>query len=109
MIRTATKLIAPLIQSLIRPHDLEADMDLLLSLDGILLPTSPDLAPPDFQLFTELKQFLIGKHFSNNEEVKEAMEKRLSEVELNVFDEGIKKVVPRLKKCIKVDGYYVDK
>ncbi|KAL1140975.1 hypothetical protein AAG570_000901 [Ranatra chinensis] len=39
--------------------------------------------------------------------VKETMEKRLSVVERSVFDEAIKKLVPKLKKCIEVIGDFV--
>ncbi|KAL1140798.1 hypothetical protein AAG570_000726 [Ranatra chinensis] len=38
------------------------------------------------------------------QEVKKTVEKWLSEVEWNAFDGSIKKLVPRLKKCIEVDG-----
>lgn len=32
-------------------------------------PYSPDLAPSDFYLFLTFKKFLVGKHFSSNEDV----------------------------------------
>lgn len=33
------------------------------------LPYSPDLAPSDFWLFSDLKKMLAGKRFGSNEEV----------------------------------------
>ncbi|KAL1116293.1 hypothetical protein AAG570_005788 [Ranatra chinensis] len=51
----------------------------------------------------------IWKRFFNDDEVKEAVEKWLSQVKRSVFDEGIEKLVPRLMKCIEVEGDYVDK
>jgi hypothetical protein len=38
-------------------------------------PYSPDLAPSDYHFFTKLKEFLVGKRFSNNQEVKELAER----------------------------------
>ncbi|KAL1140230.1 hypothetical protein AAG570_000162 [Ranatra chinensis] len=69
----------------------------------------PDLTPSDFHLFTKLKEFLGGKRFSNDEEVRETVEKWLSEVERSVFDEDIIKLVSRPKKCNEVDGDYAEK
>ena len=34
-------------------------------------PYSPDLAPSDFHLFLHLKQYLAGKKFDDDDEVKE--------------------------------------
>ncbi|KAL1117460.1 hypothetical protein AAG570_004786 [Ranatra chinensis] len=55
----------------------------------------PDDTPSDLYLFTKLKEALGGKE----------VEKWLPEERL--FDEGIRKPLPRLKKCIKVNGDYV--
>ncbi|KAL1129259.1 hypothetical protein AAG570_013788 [Ranatra chinensis] len=49
---------------------------------------------------------------NNGQELKdflEAEEKWLSEVEKSVFDKGIKKLAPRLKKRFEIDGNYVEK
>jgi histone-lysine N-methyltransferase SETMAR len=36
---------------------------------------SPDLAPSDFHLFPKLKEFLGGRRFKSNEDVKDAVKK----------------------------------
>ncbi|KAL1132224.1 hypothetical protein AAG570_010181 [Ranatra chinensis] len=51
-----------------------------------------------------LKELLGGKRFSKDGEVKETVEKWLCGVERSVFDGSIKKLAPRLKKCIEVEG-----
>jgi histone-lysine N-methyltransferase SETMAR len=39
---------------------------------------SPDLAPSDFRLFPTLKEFLIGRRFKSDEEVKNAVQQWLN-------------------------------
>ncbi|KAL1129666.1 hypothetical protein AAG570_012611 [Ranatra chinensis] len=56
-----------------------------------------------------LANFLDGKCVSNDEGMKATVEKWLPEPERSVFDEGIKKPVPRPKKCIEIDGNCVEK
>jgi hypothetical protein len=56
-----------------------------------------------------LKEFLGGQRFSNDEEVQDAVENWLREVERKVYDEDIQKLVPRLQKCIDHNGDYVEK
>lgn len=63
-------------------------------------PYSPDLAPSDFHLFTKLKEFLGGKRFSN--EVDEAVQKWVKELAAEVHNTGIKNLVPRPQKWIKL-------
>ena len=41
--------------------------------------------------------------------VMEIVKKWLKEVERKVYDEGIQKLVPRLQKCIDLNGDYVEK
>jgi hypothetical protein len=60
------------------------------------------LAPSDYHFFTKLKEFLGGKRFSNNQEVKQ-------ELAVEVYDTGIQKLVPRLQKYLDLDGDYVEK
>ena len=76
----------------------------------LLLPPlySPDLAPNDNQLFTDLKRMLQGKSFDSNEEV-------ISETGayFEAKDKSFnKKVIELLKKrwnqCITLEGDYVD-
>jgi histone-lysine N-methyltransferase SETMAR len=54
---------------------------------------SPDLAPSDFYLFPKLKEFLDGRHFKSDEEVKDAIKEWLNGLVVEVYDEGIQKLV----------------
>ncbi|KAL1130249.1 hypothetical protein AAG570_013187, partial [Ranatra chinensis] len=76
------------------------------ALIDILHEVLPHVSP---SLQEELNEFLGENDFSNEEEVKETVEMRFSEVERNVIDEGIKELVPRPKKFIEVDGHYAEK
>jgi histone-lysine N-methyltransferase SETMAR len=50
---------------------------------------SPNLAPCDFHLFPALKEFLGGRCFRSNEEVKHAIREWLNGPAAEVYDEGI--------------------
>jgi histone-lysine N-methyltransferase SETMAR len=54
---------------------------------------SPDLAPSDFQLFPKLKEFLGGRRFKSDAEVKDAVKEWLNGLAAEVCDEGIQKFV----------------
>jgi histone-lysine N-methyltransferase SETMAR len=69
---------------------------------------SPDLAASDFHLFPKLKEFLGGRRFKSNEEVKDAVKKWLNGLVAEVYDEGIQKLVTRYK-CLNVGGDCVEK
>ncbi|KAG8228653.1 hypothetical protein J437_LFUL008304 [Ladona fulva] len=58
----------------------------------------------NFHIFSKLKEFLGGKIISDDEEVKEMVEKWLREVEREVLDTGMQNLVPRLQKCIDLKG-----
>ena len=51
-------------------------------------PYSPDLAPSDYYLFRNLKQFLRGKRFSSNEEAIAAVEQYFAELPENHYRDG---------------------
>jgi histone-lysine N-methyltransferase SETMAR len=70
---------------------------------------SPDLAPSDFHLFPKLKEFLGGRGFKSDEEVKAAIKEWLNGLVAEVYDEGIQKLVTHYDKCLNVGGYYVEK
>ena len=93
-----------------RPHTTRATQELLDYFGWDVLPHpphSPDLAPSDYHLFTKLKDHLSGTHFSNDNEVKDAVKTLLRKVAGEVYNTGIQKLVPRLQKCIDLDGDYV--
>ncbi|KAH0809024.1 hypothetical protein GEV33_013767 [Tenebrio molitor] len=62
----------------VRPHSVPVSQELLTSFGWDIVthpPYSHDLAPSDYHFFTKLKEFLGGKRFYNNQEVKEVAER----------------------------------
>lgn len=72
-------------------------------------PYSPDLAPSDYYLFPNLKNFLAGKKFASNSEVISETNAYFAELDKSYFMEGIKKLEHRWAKCIDLKGDYVEK
>jgi len=70
---------------------------------------SPDLAPSDFHLFLYLKKFLGGKRFDDDDDLKDAVQKRLTSLAVAFYEEGTQKLVPRYDKCLNNGGGYVEK
>jgi histone-lysine N-methyltransferase SETMAR len=70
---------------------------------------SPDLAPSNFHLFLHLKEHLTGKTFNNDGEVQEDVMTWFKGQAADFYDSGIQKLVPRLNKCLKNAGDYVEK
>jgi hypothetical protein len=64
--------------------------------------------PSDFHLFQKLKEFLGGRRFKSDEEVKDAVKKWLNGLAAEVCDEGIQKLVTRYNKCLNFGGDYVE-
>jgi hypothetical protein len=56
-----------------------------------------------------LKEFLGGRGFKSDEEVKDAVKEWLNGLAAEVCDEGIQKLVTRYDKCLNVGGDYVEK
>ena len=71
-------------------------------------PYSPDLAPSDYHLFSELKKQLKGRHFSSDAEVIPAVETWLDGQPSEYFLSGLQKLEQRAKKCIELRGEYVE-
>ena len=71
-------------------------------------PYSPDLAPSDYYLFRNLKQFLRGKRFSSNEEAIAAVEQYFAELPENHYRDGIKLLEDLWNKCVQVEGDYIE-
>lgn len=72
-------------------------------------PYSPDLAPCDFHLFPKLKNYLAGQRFADDEEVQNCVKKYLKDLAAEEYEAGFAKWIKRLKKCMEVDGDYVEK
>ena len=70
---------------------------------------SPDLVPSDFQLFLHLKEFLGGKRFDDDDDLKGAVQKWKTSQATAYYEEGIQKLVPRYDKCLNNGGEYVEK
>lgn len=71
-------------------------------------PYSPDLAPSDFWLFSHLKKFMRGKHFSSNDEVIAAVDEYFADLPENHYRNGIHKLEERWNKCIELLGEYTE-
>jgi len=72
-------------------------------------PYSPDLALSDFLLFPKLKKTLKGQHFSPDAEVEATVCKQISSQPETFFMDRMNKWLERLKKCVAVNGDYVEK
>jgi len=76
-------------------------------------PYSPDLAPYDYHLFPKLKEHLAGRRFSDDDEVKVAVQRFLNDMVASWYDMGIQKLPPAPTKmhrpkwrlCRKIEEY----
>ena len=60
-------------------------------------------------MFLHLKKGLAGKKFDDDDEVQEEVITWFKEQAANFYDSGIKKLVPRINKCLDNAGEYVEK
>ena len=95
-----------------RPPCSAQTLDAVTSLKFTLVPHppfSPDLAPSDFWLFPKLKKTLKGQHLSSDAEVEKAVRKWISSQPETFFMDRMNKWIDRLKKCVAVNGDYIEK
>ena len=71
-------------------------------------PYSPDLAPSDFFLFSDLKRMLAGKKFNADEEVISETEAYFEDKDERYYKNGIQKLEDRYTRCIALKGNYVE-
>ena len=71
-------------------------------------PCSPDLAPSDFFLFSDLKRMLAGKKFCADEEVIEEIEAYFEAKDKSYYKNGIEKLYDRYNRCIAREGNYIE-
>lgn len=71
-------------------------------------PYSPDLAPSDYFLFPNLKKHLKGQRFEDISDVTQAAESWFEEQPKEFFLSGLEKLKQRCKKCIELNGNYVE-
>jgi len=72
-------------------------------------PYSLDLVPGDFHLLGPLKEFLGGRYFSTDDEVKQAVLGWFSHNDKSFHAEASQALVKCWDKCINVAGEYVEK
>ena len=69
---------------------------------------SPDLAPSDYWLFTDLKRVLQRKRFGFNEELILETEAYFEPKDKFFYKKGIELLEKRWNQCITLEGDYVD-
>jgi len=67
------------------------------------------LAPSDYRLFPHLKNFLGGKPFDDDDDLKDAVQKWLTLQVATFYEVDIQKLVPCHDKCLNNGGEYVEK
>ncbi len=95
-----------------RPHTSLRTSEAIASFGWTVLPHpvfSLDLAPSDYHLFGPLKDGLRGRHFKDDEEVKDAVRKWLYRRDKRFYRDGMSALVNRWRKCVESDGDYVEK
>uniref|UniRef100_A0A3Q1G6R4 Histone-lysine N-methyltransferase SETMAR n=1 Tax=Acanthochromis polyacanthus TaxID=80966 RepID=A0A3Q1G6R4_9TELE len=71
-------------------------------------PYSPDLAPSDFHLFPNIKRHLAGIRYATNDVIA-AVNDFLQEQDKTFYEIGIKALQRCWKKCVDLQGGYVEK
>lgn len=71
-------------------------------------PYSPDLSPCDFFLFPRVKESLRGVRFEDADAINRAFRNSLQQQGNRGTEGGIFGLVPRWKKCIDLNGDYVE-
>ncbi|CAK1598237.1 unnamed protein product [Parnassius mnemosyne] len=70
-------------------------------------PYSPDLAPSDYYLFRSLQNFLDGKIFTSNEEVKNLLDQFFASKHQKFYERGIMLLPERWQKVLDQNGQYI--
>lgn len=71
-------------------------------------PYSPDLAPCDYFLFPNLKRWLHGKRFYSNDEVIAETSAYFADLPKSYYSDGIKRIESLWKRCIELEGIYIE-
>lgn len=93
-----------------RPHTSLLTRQKLLQLGWNILPHppySPDLAPSDYYLFRSLQNFLDGKTFTSNEEVKNHLDQFFASKKQKFYERGIMLLPERWQKVLDQNGQYI--
>ena len=71
-------------------------------------PYSPDMSPPDFDLFPELKEPMRGHRFSSLEEVSAAVTRAIRGLNKSGTLNGIENLLKRWDTVIEKQGDYIE-
>ena len=71
------------------------------------LSYSPDLAPSDYHLFRSLQNFLNGKNYSNNDDLKSHLDEFFAVKGQKLYQREIMKLPERWQKVIEQNGRYL--
>jgi len=79
-------------------------------MDGKCFPTrhSPDMSPPDFDLFPKLKKPHRGKRFRSTEEVSNEVTRVIRRINTEGVLKGIQDLPKRWTAVIKHNGDYIE-
>ena len=72
------------------------------------VPYSPDMSPPDFDLFPKLKEPMRGHHFSSLEEVSAAVTRAIRGLNKSGTLNGIENLPKRWNMVIEKQGDYIE-
>lgn len=100
-----------LLQDNARPHTARITVAKLqqLQLEALCHPPySPDLAPTDYHFFQNLDNFLHGKLFKNEEEVKMAFAQFIESRTPDFYSSGINQLPLKWQECVDNMGAYFD-
>lgn len=70
---------------------------------------SPDLAPSDYHLFSNLKREKCGTKFTDDNGVQQWIQNWIDSQTEEFFAAGIDGLLPRLEECIRLRGDYLEK
>ncbi|GFW86122.1 histone-lysine N-methyltransferase SETMAR [Trichonephila clavipes] len=93
-----------------RPHTSLVTRQKLLQLEWDTMPHppySPDLSPLDYYLFRSFTNFLDGKTFTSNEEVKTHLVQFFASKDQKFYERGIMLLPERMKKVLDQNGQYI--
>mgnify|MGYP000138528298 CR=1 FL=1 len=72
-------------------------------------PYSPDLAPSDFYLFKHLKNFVRGAYFADKEQLISKVNEFFNGQSSAFYTKAFEELERRWRKCLDVDGGYIEK
>ena len=73
-----------------------------------ILPYSPDLLTTNYHFFKNLKNFLQGKHFHNQQNAENAFQEFSESPSMDFYATGINKLISHWQKCVDCNSSYFD-